>query len=395
MIHVANIVGARPNLVKIAALLSAQRARPDCFRPQLIHTGQHHDASLSADLLGDLELPPPDLHLGICGGDRSGQLVRMVRALEGCFVERRPDLVVVVGDVNSTLAAAIAAHNCALPIAHVEAGLRSFDPSMPEEMNRIVTDSLSQQLFASEPSAVENLRRESYPSSTIHLVGNVMIDTLIHFEPLAAARDTLAAHGVVKQAYAVLTLHRPATVDREEAARPLLAAAAELADRLPVVFPMHPRTRKAFARFGLLDACGKVPRLLVTPPLRYLDMLALVRAARLVLTDSGGLQEETSYLGVPCLTLRDGTERPYTVTHGTNRVIGTRPGRLLVEADRLLGGDVPPRRPMPLWDGRAAERITAVLAGDGSPRPAAEPAAPPDHLAARRRKVRLGESLRP
>jgi UDP-N-acetylglucosamine 2-epimerase (non-hydrolysing) len=365
MLRVVNIVGTRPNLVKMAAVFAAQRARPDVFAPLLVHTGQHSDPAMSERLFAELELPPPDITLAGDdggGGGQAGQIGRMMVQLERVLARLRPDLVVVVGDVNSTAAGALAAAMLRIPVAHVEAGLRSFDRTMPEELNRVLVDTVSDFLFASEASGVTNLAREGRPAAAVHHVGNVMIDALVRFRPRAAGRDPAAALGIVGP-YGVLTLHRPSNVDRPAALGPLLRVVGEAARRLPIVFPVHPRTRDRLDASGLGAALAGLPGLHATAPLGYLDMLASIERAQLVLTDSGGVQEETTYLGVPCLTLRDTTERPATVTEGTNRVVGTRPERVLAEIARVLDGDRPPPRCPPLWDGRAAERVAEVLAG--------------------------------
>jgi UDP-N-acetylglucosamine 2-epimerase (non-hydrolysing) len=285
----------------------------------------------------------------------------MLLELERILAAVRPDLVVVVGDVNSTAAAALAAATLAIPVAHVEAGLRSFDPTMPEELNRVVTDAVSTFLFASEASGVANLTREGRPAAAVHHVGNVMIDTLVRFRSRAAARQPAGALGITGR-YGVLTLHRPSNVDRPAALAPLLRAVGAAARRQPIVFPVHPRTRDRLDGSGLGTALAGHAGVRAVAPLGYLDMLALLEHAEVVLTDSGGVQEETTYLGVPCLTLRDTTERPATVSDGTNRVVGTRPERVLREIERVLAGDRPAPRCPPLWDGRAAERVVAVLA---------------------------------
>jgi UDP-N-acetylglucosamine 2-epimerase (non-hydrolysing) len=363
VLRVANVVGTRPNLVKMSAVLAAQRARPEVFDPVLIHTGQHRVPAMSERLFPELELPPPDIMLsaGQFGRGMATQIGRILIALEPVLTELRPDLMVVVGDVTSTAAAALAAAALRIPVAHVEAGLRSFDRTMPEEINRVVVDMISDLLFASEESAVTNLAREGRPAATVHHVGNVMIDALVRFRPRAAERDPAAALGIAG-AYGVLTLHRPSNVDRASVLRPLLRAIANAARRLPIVFPLHPRTRDRLEALGLAAALADVPGLVVTEPLGYVDMLALMQRARVVLTDSGGVQEETTYLGVPCLTLRDNTERPATVTHGTNRVVGTRPGRVLAAFEHALQTEALPTRCPPLWDGHAADRVADVLA---------------------------------
>jgi UDP-N-acetylglucosamine 2-epimerase (non-hydrolysing) len=264
--------------------------------------------------------------------------------------------------VNSTAAAALAASASGIPVAHVEAGLRSFDRTMPEERNRVIVDALSDLLFASEASAVENLAREGRPAANVHHVGNVMIDTLVRFRAAAQGRDPAQALGLVGR-YGVLTLHRPSNVDRAEVLKPLLHSIGAAARRLPIVFPVHPRTRDRLDALGVGASLAAFPGLRVVPPVGYLDMLALMERADLVLTDSGGVQEETTFLGVPCLTLRNATERPATVSEGTNRVIGSGPERVAAEIERILDGDRPAKRCPPLWDGHAAERVVELLAG--------------------------------
>jgi UDP-N-acetylglucosamine 2-epimerase (non-hydrolysing) len=317
---------------------------------------------MSERLFSELELPPPDIMLsGHFGRGQATQIGRILIELEPILAELRPDLMVVVGDVNSTAAAALAGTTLGIPVAHVEAGLRSFDRTMPEEINRVVVDTISDLLFASEESGVVNLVREGRPAPAIHHVGNVMIDALVRFLPRAAERDPAAALGIAGE-YGVLTLHRPSNVDRAAVLRPLLRSIARAARRLPIVFPLHPRTRDRLGALGLAAALADVPGLIVTEPLGYIDMLALMQHARVVLTDSGGVQEETTYLGVPCLTLRDNTERPATVTHGTNRVVGIRPERVLAAFERALENEPTATRRPPLWDGHAADRVADVLA---------------------------------
>ncbi len=363
--RVAAVVGARPNFVKIAPLLRAMRARPG-VEPLLVHTGQHYDAALAGSFFAELELPPPDVSLEVGSGTHAHQTAEVMRRLEPALGRTRPDVVLVVGDVNSTMAAALTAVKLGIPVAHVEAGLRSFDRDMPEEINRVVTDAISEYLFASEDSAVANLVAEGRGAARIHLVGNVMIDALEAFRPRwerSGIRDRL---GVALGGYGLVTLHRPANVDDAPRLAELLGALDEVAARLPLLFPVHPRTR---ARLAELDGEGRVPaaagagprKLRCIEPLGYLDFMALMAGARLVLTDSGGIQEETTALGVPCLTLRDTTERPVTITAGTNRLVGTAPDRIVEAAIRALEAPAPPRGRPPFWDGRAAERIVAVL----------------------------------
>ncbi|HVM97675.1 MAG TPA: UDP-N-acetylglucosamine 2-epimerase (non-hydrolyzing) [Candidatus Acidoferrales bacterium] len=361
MLRIVNIVGTRPNLMKMSALLAAQRARPHAFEPMLVDTGQHRDPAMSGRFFEELELPSPDVSLGVEGsGPPAQQIGRMLIQLDRVLRRLSPDLVVVVGDVNSTAAGALAASMLDLPVAHVEAGLRSFDRTMPEELNRTIVDAVSDLLFVSECSGVENLRREGRPETAMHHVGNVMIDCLVRFRARARERDPAAVLGVAPP-YAVLTLHRPSNVDRPSSLSGLLRTIAKVCRYLPVIFPIHPRTRDRLAACDLEQALHSIPDLFPVSPLGYLDMLALMERADLVLTDSGGVQEETTFLGVPCLTLRDNTERPATVSEGTNRVVGTRPQRVLAEVERVVLGERPPRRCPALWDGRAAERIADVL----------------------------------
>lgn len=358
--RIANIVGARPNFVKIAPLMAAMRERAE-VEPMLIHTGQHYDARMSDSFMEQLGIPVPDVHLGIGSGTHARQTGEAMMALERQFEADRPDLVLVVGDVNSTLAAALVASKAGIPVAHVEAGLRSFDRGMPEEINRIVTDALSDYLFVTESSALENLAREGVDPGKVFLVGNVMIDTLLQNRPRAESLRVAEGLAVTPGEYALVTLHRPSNVDDRGTLAGLLEILEWLAGELPVIFPVHPRTRNALERFGLWAGLGKVPGVTLLEPQGYLEFLCLSSQARLVLTDSGGLQEETTALGVPCLTLRENTERPITVTEGSNQIVGTDPVRVR-EAVRgvLARRGVEQRRPE-LWDGRAAERIVAIL----------------------------------
>lgn len=349
------VVGARPNFIKMAAIVREMNRRRR-FSPRLVHTGQHYSPEMSDSFFADLEIPEPDSNLGLGGGSHTEQTAAIMLALERDFLAHRPDLVLVVGDVNSTLAAAVVAAKLCIPLAHVEAGLRSFDRSMPEEVNRLVTDVLSDFLFASEPSGIENLLAEGIPRDKIHFVGNVMIDTLLHFRTKAAKSDVLERSGLTARQYAVVTLHRPSNVDSPERLAGLVAMLEALAEHIPVVFPVHPRTRQRFP-----PGKGVHPRLILCPPLGYLDFLRLMSEARLVLTDSGGIQEETTILRVPCLTLRDNTERPATISQGTNRLVGTDPGQILDSAIRTLCEELHTDSTPDLWDGRASGRILDVF----------------------------------
>jgi UDP-N-acetylglucosamine 2-epimerase (non-hydrolysing) len=357
-VRIACIVGARPNFVKVAPILASLRDQPS-VRAVLIHTGQHYDAVMSDAFFKSLDIPAPDRNLGVRAGGAVAQLAEMLQRLEPALRDEDPDLVVVVGDVNSTLAGALAAVKLGIPVAHVEAGLRSFDRTMPEEINRVLTDAVSDLLFTTEPSAGENLTREGIPAARIHLVGNVMIDTLFRCRPRADQSAILETLGLQPGAYAALTLHRPSNVDDSEALEHLLGAMARIQADMPVVFPVHPRTRRSLeAMDGRLPV---MPALRLTDPLPYLDFVRLMANARCVLTDSGGIQEETTALGVPCITLRPNTERPITVSHGTNRVVGTDPARISAAWAQLARGDWPTGRLPELWDGHAADRIVKIL----------------------------------
>jgi len=355
MKSIACVVGARPNFMKIAPILSEIHLRQR-FQPWLIHTGQHSSPEMAGAFFQDLGIRAPDVSLGIHGGSSNYQAARLMQALEPLFASHRPDLVLVVGDVNATIAAALVAAKANIPVAHVEAGLRSFDRTMPEEINRIVTDALSDYLFTTEPSARENLLREGIAEGRIFFCGNVMIDTLLRFQDRAAKSPVLDQLGLTARNYAVVTLHRPANVDEPQKLGGLLRVLECLAERIPVVFPMHPRTRNTMNASAL-----EANRIRIIPPQGYIEFLRLMSEARLVLTDSGGIQEETTILGVTCLTIRENTERPVTITHGTNRLVGTKPQTILKAAEEALDTLPAGRRKPDLWDGGAAARILDVL----------------------------------
>lgn len=361
--RVVNIVGARPNLMKLASVVEEMRRHAD-LEPLIVHTGQHYDENMSGIFFEELGIPAPDHHLGIGAGTPTEQTARMMLALEPLFLDLAPDLVLVVGDVNSTVAAALVAVRLGIPLAHVEAGLRSFDREMPEEINRIVTDSISDYLFTTEPSGNENLLREGVPAEKIHYVGNVMIDTLLRHRNRAVALGMPGRLGLEPGGYGLVTLHRPSNVDDPGVMSGLLDALEEVQARLPLVLPLHPRTRARLVEHGLL---GRVEGMgiMILEPLGYLEFLGLMADARVVMTDSGGIQEETTILGVPCLTLRENTERPVTVTEGTNTIVGTSPEKIVAAALRVLDGGVVGGRRPELWDGRTAERIVAVLRDSG------------------------------
>ncbi len=355
---VLHVVGARPNFMKVAPLLSALGRRGVAQR--LVHTGQHFDERMSGVFFTELALPRPDVDLGVGSAPHGEQTGRVMIAFERWLLaqQERPGAVVVPGDVNSTLAACLVAAKLGIPVVHLEAGLRSFDRAMPEELNRVAVDHLAGLLLTPSPDADENLRREGIPPERIARVGNLMIDTLRAHLPAARALRVPEGLGLTPRRYAVVTLHRPSNVDEPAALARLLGALAEVARAVPVVFPVHPRTRARIAAAGLED---RAAALRLVEPLGYLEFLSLTSAARLVLTDSGGLQEESTALGIPCLTLRENTERPVTVSEGTNEVVGTDPARIVAAALRALSGGGKRGRCPALWDGRAGERAADAI----------------------------------
>lgn len=358
--RVINIVGARPNLPKIAPLIREMQRHPE-IEPVLVHTGQHYDENLSNLFFRQMGIPEPHINLGVGSGTHAQQTAEILKRVEPILLEQQPDLVLVVGDVNSTIAVSLAAVKMGIPVAHVEAGLRSFDRSMPEEINRVLTDALAKFLFATENDAVDNLLREGRPLEFIHLVGNVMIDSLLHFLPFAQQSrigDELGLRdGKGWQSFGVLTLHRPSNVDSTQKLSEILGAIDAIAQKVPVVFPVHPRTQQRLSQGGIKHH----PQLRLIQPLGYLDFLCLLSNATFALTDSGGIQEETTALGVPCLTLRENTERPVTVSQGTNVLVGTNPSKIVAATEQILRGDGKRGRTPALWDGHAAERIVEIL----------------------------------
>lgn len=359
------VAGARPNFMKVAPILEALSRRREA-QTLLVHTGQHYDQKMSGDFFAELGIPEPDVNLGIGAGSHAEQTARAMVSFEGVCQREKPDWVVVVGDVNSTLACALAAKKLCLRVGHVEAGLRSGDWSMPEEINRVCTDAISDLLFTTDELADQNLRREGIPEERIRFVGNTMIDTLLRHLP----RALRLPEGVEENRYAVMTLHRPATVDSREALASVLKVIAELAAKLPVVFPIHPRTRKNLQEFGLQELLTSNVTLL--DPLSYLAFISLAARARMILTDSGGIQEEATVLGIPCITMRPNTERPITCSQGTNILAGTDPVRIRAAMDAVLEGRARRGSIPKKWDGRAAERLVEILlkdgGGDGSPK---------------------------
>jgi UDP-N-acetylglucosamine 2-epimerase (non-hydrolysing) len=354
------VVGARPNFVKIAPIMKELRRRRGA-ETCLVHTGQHFDQAMSAQFFQDLDIPAPDVELHIGAGSPVFQISEIMQRFEPVLLEHKPDVVMVVGDVNSTVAAALTAAKLDIPIAHVESGLRSFDRTMPEEINRLVTDTLSHWLFVSEPSGIRNLRREGINDDRIYFVGNVMVDTLLQARARSERSTILEQLEVSDRPYVVLTLHRPSNVDHPAAMSGFLGAVAELGP-VPVIFPVHPRTRQRLEQHPQdLPA-----NLRLTPPLGYLDCLRLLSKARVVLTDSGGIQEETTALGVPCLTLRRNTERPATIEQGTNLLVGVEPQTIVAVARRVLNQQEKSRRIPDLWDGQTAQRMVDILLNQDS-----------------------------
>src|SRR2546421_4440774 len=363
MLKVINVAGARPNFMKIAPIVAAMRRRAPEFQPLLIHTGQHYDDAMSEAFFRDLNLPPPDVYLGVGSGSHAGQTAAVMQAFEPVIIKENPDWVVVVGDVNSTLACAIVCAKLNVKVAHVEAGLRSRDRSMPEEINRVLTDQIADLLLTPSRDGDANLRAEGIPEARIRFVGNVMIDSLMTQLGRARQSSVLTTLKLQEESYAVLTLHRPSNVDEQAAFVRILDALEEIARRLPIVFPAHPRTRKMVDELGLGPRIQSMKNLRVIDPVGYLDFLRLTSCARLVLTDSGGIQEETTVLGIPCITLRENTERPITVEMGTNEIAGTDTNKIIAAADRALSNPLPRAnvRIPEFWDGRAADRILDAL----------------------------------
>jgi UDP-N-acetylglucosamine 2-epimerase (non-hydrolysing) len=376
--HILHVVGARPNFMKAAPVLRALASKPG-VRQTLVHTGQHYDCIMSDVFFQELEMPQPDCNLEVGSGSHAQQTAAILRAFEPVVIERKPDLVLVYGDVNSTVAAALVCSKLGFPVGHVEAGLRSRDRTMPEEINRLLTDQLSDLLFTPSADGDENLLHEGVDRSRIHLVGNVMIDTLVRLLP----RSEQHRRANLASPYVLVTLHRPSNVDDLPWLRELLATLAELSQQLTVVFPVHPRTRERLS--SLVSDAGSHPRLQLLDPQPYLDFLSLQRGAALVITDSGGIQEETTFLGVPCLTVRENTERPVTITMGTNQLVGRDLQKLRKAAAEILrqeledgpkqartekrGTETQHRPPchIPLWDGHAAERIAEIVLRRGTP----------------------------
>jgi len=359
-LKILNVVGARPNLPKIAPLLREMQKHPE-IEAVLLHTGQHYDEGLSDIFFRQMGIPEPHVNLEVGSGSHALQTAEILKRVEPVLAEHKPDIALVVGDVNSTIAVSLAAVKMGIRVAHVEAGLRSFDRTMPEEINRVLTDALADYLFVTEEDAIENLVREGRPRESIFLVGNVMIDSLRHFLPIAqqspAGEELGLKNGAGWRRFGVLTLHRPSNVDSSDKLRELLGAIDAVAAEIPLIFPVHPRTQQRIAQSGIQPH----PQLRMIAPVGYLEFLCLLSKAALVLTDSGGIQEETTALGVPCLTLRENTERTVTISEGTNRLVGTDPAKIVADDRETLNGKGKTGKIPPLWDGHAAQRIVEIL----------------------------------
>ena len=360
------VCGARPNIMKIAPLLRAikehdSKKQTCSVTPLLVHTGQHYDYNMSKIFFQDLEIPDPDIYLGIGGGTQGEQTGKIIIEFEKIVNKERPNLVVVVGDVNSTLAAALASVKLHIPVAHVEAGLRSFDRQMPEEINRILTDSISDYLFTPSRDGNENLRKEGINTKKIFFVGNVMVDSLLYARTKAEQSKILQSLDLEKKEYALLTLHRPSNVDDEKNLKDIIEALIEISSYISIIFPVHPRTKRNIEKFSFKKFLLGDNRIIMVEPLGYVDFLATQMKAKFVLTDSGGIQEETTVFGIPCITLRSNTERPITITQGTNTLVGTNKEKIQEAALKIISGNLKRGILPELWDGRAAERIINIL----------------------------------
>jgi len=361
MLKVLNIAGARPNFMKVAPIYAEMKRRSAEFEPMIVHTGQHYDAAMSDAFFDDLGMPKPDIYLGVGSGSHAVQTAKIMTEFEPVVLEHKPDWVLVVGDVNSTIACALVCAKLGIKVAHVEAGLRSRDRAMPEEINRILTDAISDVLFTTSQDADENLRQEGIPAERVKFVGNVMIDSLLDHLKVAERSTVRENLAIEADGYGVLTLHRPSNVDEKEVFSGILDALLTIAERLPIIFPVHPRTRAKIGEFGFGDAIAE-SKIRLIDPLGYHDFMRLYSGARLVLTDSGGLQEETSVLGIPCLTLRENTERPVTIELGTNVLVGTHTAKIREAAAAILNDNIRAKSgSIPLWDGKAAGRICDEL----------------------------------
>lgn len=356
---IISVVGARPNFIKIAPVHRAFEKYSDDIKHIICHTGQHFDDKMSKIFFEELHMPKPDYFLGLGGGSHAVQTARIMVEFEKILLNEKPDLVIVPGDVNSTLAASLVAAKLHIPVAHVESGLRSFDRKMPEEINRVLADEISDFLFVTEESGLHNLENEGVDKSKVYFTGNVMIDSLINFMPFIDKSGVINELGLEKENYILTTFHRPSNVDKEEELQDLVSAINELADLSKIVFPIHPRTKNNLEKFGLINSIKE--NVIILEPLGYIDFLNLTKNAMLVITDSGGIQEETTFLGVQCITVRDNTERPITSEIGTNHMIGTDLRSVVDAAKEIVGGKIKRGRIPELWDGKAADRIAEII----------------------------------
>jgi UDP-N-acetylglucosamine 2-epimerase (non-hydrolysing) len=355
------VAGARPNFVKIAPLLREFARHTDVFETFLVHTGQHYDFEMSGVFFEGLQIPDPDIHLNVGSHSHAVQTARIMIAFEKVVMKNKPDLLVLVGDVNSTVACALVASKLGVKVAHVEAGLRSFDRTMPEEINRIVTDSISDYLFVSEQSGLRNLKREGVAFGKVHFVGNVMIDSLVWAGPVLCRSNITENLNLTEKEYGVVTLHRPSNVDSNGSLLAIYDILRLVTEKIKLVYSVHPRARSMLERHGLLKKLTSLDNLILTDPLGYLDFVRLMKDSRFVLTDSGGIQEETTALGIPCLTMRENTERPITVTQGTNALVGNDRVKIDRHITNILEGNIKQGRAPDLWDGRASLRIAGVI----------------------------------
>jgi len=358
--NIINVVGARPNFMKIAPIIEELNKYPNIFNHKLVHTGQHYDNEMSNIFFNQLNLPMPDIWLNAGSGTHAEQTAKIMVEFEKAIVKELPDLVIVVGDINSTLACSIVCSKLTVPVAHVEAGLRSFDRTMPEEINRVITDSLSEYLFTTCVEANKNLEREGIPKEKIFFVGNTMIDTLLKFKEKVSF-NILNKLSIQEKGYAILTLHRPSNVDNKGNFMKILRALNEIPKIIKIIYPIHPRTMRRIQEFNMESEISNIKNLITIDPVGYLDFLSLMVYSKFVMTDSGGVQEETTVLNIPCLTLRENTERPITVTKGTNIIVGRNRDRIISETLKILENGGKTGVVPPLWDGNAAEKIVKVL----------------------------------
>lgn len=364
MKRILNVVGARPNFMKIAPIQRVMQNMSNTFEPILIHTGQHYDERMSKLFFEDLELPKPNIYLGVGSGTHAEQTAKIMIEFEKICEKEKPDLVVVVGDVNSTAACSMVASKMWIPIAHVEAGLRSFDRKMPEEINRIITDALSEFLFVTEKSGITNLVNEGVAKTKIHFVGNVMIDSLVYYLRKDNPSLILNEMDLKPKEYVLVTLHRPSNVDNPNNFTKIISAFKEIQKDIQIIFPIHPRTQKNIEKFGLKVEINKLKNLKLIQPIGYIDFMKLMVNCGFVMTDSGGIQEETTYLGIPCLTLRENTERPSTVEIGTNAIVGNGTKKIIQQSKKIVDGNWKTGKIPELWDGKTADRIVSVLKGN-------------------------------